>query len=268
MSQQVKENQSASIKRWAIGLISGAIALVAFYAGIILYFTWPVTEFSVAQSGVFGDSFGLLTSLFSGLAFSGLIVTILLQREDLNLQRQELSETRKEMKFQNFETTFFQMLRLHNDILASIDLLKVRTGRTTETTGRDCFNTFYKRLKDTFNLQNETKRAQPIALITCSYRAFWQDHRQDLGHYYRYLYRIFKYVDESSIPSDEKQLYASIIRAQLSDMEIALLFYNCLSEFGSEKFKPLVEKYALLDNLQEDLLFEKDHRNLYSLGAY
>ena len=42
--------------------------------------------------------FGGLTSLFSGLAFAGLIYTINLQRRELQLQRKELRETRKELK--------------------------------------------------------------------------------------------------------------------------------------------------------------------------
>ncbi|NOQ94139.1 MAG: hypothetical protein GQ547_05830 [Methylophaga sp.] len=112
-----------NIKVWAKGLIGGVLAAVVIYGFII----FCIVESTINETAAFGDSFGALTSLFSGLAFSGLILTILLQREDLNLQRQELSETRNEMKLQNFETTFFQMLRLHNSIVESIDIRK-RSG--------------------------------------------------------------------------------------------------------------------------------------------
>jgi hypothetical protein len=47
--------------------------------------------------GTFGDSFGAINSLFSGLAFAGVIFTILLQRRELSLQREELNLTRKEL---------------------------------------------------------------------------------------------------------------------------------------------------------------------------
>lgn len=81
--------------------------------------------------GTFGDQFGAVNALFSGLAFAGLIYTIILQRRDLELQRndlklqrEELVLTRKEMeeqtaefekqnetlKIQRFENTFFNML--------------------------------------------------------------------------------------------------------------------------------------------------------------
>lgn len=46
----------------------------------------------------FGDLFGGLNALFSGLAFGGVIYAILLQRKDLELQREELKLTREELK--------------------------------------------------------------------------------------------------------------------------------------------------------------------------
>src|SRR5687768_11681898 len=70
-----------------------------------------------ALRGQFGDMFGAINALFSGLAFAGIIITILLQGRELALQRNELSLTRKEFKQQNetlwlqrFENTFFNLL--------------------------------------------------------------------------------------------------------------------------------------------------------------
>lgn len=55
------------------------------------------------KSGTFGDTFGALNAIFSALTFSGLIITLLIQREELSnqktelvLQRQEMKDTRKE----------------------------------------------------------------------------------------------------------------------------------------------------------------------------
>ena len=47
------------------------------------------------ELGQFGDAFGALNTLFSGLAFSALILTLWMQREELTLQRTELIESRK-----------------------------------------------------------------------------------------------------------------------------------------------------------------------------
>lgn len=51
-----------------------------------------------ADRGTFGDLFGAVNALFSGLAFAGLIYTIVLQKQDLELQRNEIALNRKELK--------------------------------------------------------------------------------------------------------------------------------------------------------------------------
>lgn len=53
---------------------------------------------SWAERGQLGDMFGTVNALFSGLAFAGVIVAILLQKEELGLQREELKMTREELK--------------------------------------------------------------------------------------------------------------------------------------------------------------------------
>lgn len=50
------------------------------------------------NSGTFGDTFGAINSLFSGLALAGIIYTIYLQKTELSLQREELKYTREELK--------------------------------------------------------------------------------------------------------------------------------------------------------------------------
>lgn len=85
-----------TIKRVAYALVIGITVSVVIYGAAVVYIVWPVNELSIANAGTFGDSFGLLTALFSGLAFAGVIITILLQRDELRLQRQEMKENRKE----------------------------------------------------------------------------------------------------------------------------------------------------------------------------
>jgi hypothetical protein len=73
---------------FAIGLI---IVLVVGYAMFLLGISWPIENYSISNAALYGDSFGILNALFSGLAFAGIIITILLQREELKLQRNELA---------------------------------------------------------------------------------------------------------------------------------------------------------------------------------
>jgi hypothetical protein len=62
---------------------------------------WAASGFALygdPNRGSFGDMFGAINALFSGLAFAGLIYAVLLQREELSLQRMELRETRAELQ--------------------------------------------------------------------------------------------------------------------------------------------------------------------------
>lgn len=256
-------------------LVFGVLFSVSIYAGFLLYLTWPVSQLSINKSGVFGDSFGLLTALFSGLAFAGLIITINMQKQELSLQRQELSLTRQELSgqreelkiqnatmiHQNFENTFFRMLSLHNDIVNGID---IKNG-SKEVTGRDSFQALYNQFMQSSS--GEEMKGSGLEKINENYLKFYEKKQHEIGHYFRNLYTIIKFVHESSIPN--KKLYTNIVRAQLSSYELFFLFYNCLSEMGCEKFRPLIEEYALLKTFPDKLICNlENHKDLYKQGAY
>ena len=63
-------------------------------------------------------------------------------------------------------------------------------------------------------------------------------------------------------------MYASFARAQLSSYELACLFYNCLSQHGVEKFKPLAEEYTLFKNLPWELLVNNQHIAHFEAKAF
>ena len=56
-----------------------------------------------AIRGQFGDLFGAVNSLFSGLAFAGLFWALRLQADQLEMQRTELALQREELKLQRDE---------------------------------------------------------------------------------------------------------------------------------------------------------------------
>lgn len=144
------------MRKFSLLLVLGTLALVALYGTVVLYATWPVSTFSVEKAGAFGDSFGLLTSLFSGLAFSGIIITILLQREELRqqreelrLQREEIARNREELartaaaQERSEEWFAYQARMMSLSALASVIEIKMRIG---EGHDRVLVNSIYKEL--------------------------------------------------------------------------------------------------------------------------
>lgn len=83
------------------------VALLLVATVVVLWLATPFVVSSLykppTEAGPFGDLFGSINALFSGLAFAGLIYAILLQRRELELQRLELQATREEMKLARSE---------------------------------------------------------------------------------------------------------------------------------------------------------------------
>lgn len=247
-------------------VIGVVLVIFGIYAGVLLWNIWPIQEISVAKSGVFGDSFGPLTALFSGLAFSGLLITIFYQREDLGLTKEELRLTREEIKSQHLETTFFHMLRLQQDIVSGIDLQRPTEGGQQETNGRDCFKVFVKRLQRNYQDEMKVNPARDEQLLAdAAYEQLWAKSQSDLGHYFRSLYNVFRYVSEHEF-TDRKQ-YGSIARAQLSDFELVVLFYNCINVRGTN-FVRFAEEFEIFDNLDASLLMKPEHVGLLPAGVF
>ena len=93
-TNRMSEKVTAEDKLKTLYILLGCVTLVWVISFLIIYFCIPESN----DRGTFGDSFGAINSLFSGLALSGIIYTILLQRKELSLQRQELRETRLELE--------------------------------------------------------------------------------------------------------------------------------------------------------------------------
>jgi len=104
------------------------------------------------------------------------------------------------------------------------------------------------------------KEFLPYAKLYFNYKPF-SGHSSRLGHYFRHLYLTVKSIANSSIVTDydEKMKYLRILRAQLSNHEQILLFYNWISEYGSDwenKKHSFFTEYCMIHNLWYDSLFD------------
>ena len=64
----------------------------------------------------------------------------------------------------------------------------------------------------------------------------YEGHSDFLGHYFRHMFQMVKYVsslDDSLFDEETKAGYVKLLRAQMSDYEQILLYYNSLTEQGS-----------------------------------
>jgi len=275
-NEKLKADKVAQFGDFVGGLIGSIWAL----AGVILFYV-ALTE----QRKDFATNRQVLDAQTDALKQ---------QIREFELQREELSETRKVFKIQSetlkkqqFESTFFNLLNLHHGIVSSIDLLSkekkygiiearrmgLRPGAENEqvekiTTGRDCFVKFCKGFRNEYRkLREDIPELGELDIVKQAYKNYYLNHQSDLGHYFRNLYHIFKFIKNSD--EKNKKRYTSLVRAQLSNDELFLLFYNCISEYGNKKFLPLIEEFHILKNLnRKDFIEKNKHSEFYRKSAY
>lgn len=250
------------------------------FAAIIVGWLVVFLVFYGLTNSKYDESFNGANSLFSALAFGGVITAIFLQRRELELQRWELIDTRavlqkqqeqleahtQAFEKQNFESTFFSLINLHHTIVNSMTVRSFDDERH----GRDCFELLYKNLMERHTTVKHHHSVYPSgkdeeALLETAYSDFYQQRQSVIGHYFRNLYNIVRFVKESRIK--DKYFYIRLVRSQLSVFELSILFYNCISSPG-KGFKPLVEEFALLKTVDDKDLLNLSHRKYYKLAAF
>ncbi len=296
-------------------LIIGIVIFIWYYVG-----AWIDTNINPgdldaeklsALKGQYGDKFGAVNALFSGLAFAGIIITLLLQKRDL-------SATRDAMGHERFDSTFFQLLTLHMDITKSI------TSRAR--TGIQAFEAFTEHLKTcdsdfyAFSALQKISRDKVRAIIDARditegnyselntadvanlkeslaegvrtfenfldssiemheekiVRAYVKSCIENIdtfSHYFRSLYHILKFIDDSKLSQPEKHTYSKFLRSQLSDAELVCLFYNSISqialpgrehmELGFPKMQAYLKKFDILQNMNPRSLIHPIHQKIF-----
>ena len=240
----------------------------------------------LAQRGAYGDTYGPVNALFTGLAFVVLIGTIVAQMIELGLQRKELRYTREELRgqreqleaqsetlqLQRFESTFFELQRVHADSQAKIKfldylsrfhneiLVRVLQEVTEENVNHrhhELTSFLERALKESGASKEDFTRHILDRALSGRHDAVRQCLRQ--------LFHVLQYVDDTEVKN--KRLYIGSIEAQLVPQSLVLILYTGLTTHGGS-YKPLIEKYGLLKNLPRPSAFDEWCKSLYAGSAF
>ncbi|OFY82793.1 MAG: hypothetical protein A3F72_01535 [Bacteroidetes bacterium RIFCSPLOWO2_12_FULL_35_15] len=264
-----------------------AALILAFLGIVVIVFPWNTLEgkslfgtnyfFKTSEYGALGDFISGISSPLLGAATIILLVrTYTLQKEELAKTRESLDQQMKMLKIQRFEDNFFKLLENHHRIVEAMDLHEKdeKGKKNTISVKRDCFRTFHNHIasgvkKKKSKMVADNKDEFIIDELNAIYDETQNFYKADLHHYFRFIYHILKFVKNATeIDDDDKYKYTSILRATLSPYELALIFYNCLHEFGDSHFKPLVEEFSFLKNLDRTLLFIPAQEDDYDKLAF
>lgn len=272
----------------AIGLIIafalGGISLVSvaityhYFLGADIPLISIKNEESAQYWGQIGDFFGgVLNPVLSFLALIAVATSLRFQSLELNAARKEavaaqqlldkqtkvLEKQQSVLERQNFETTFFGLLQVHE---RNVQGMSMRFGPEVDR-GRGVFNAFANRFHvDRMDFTGLTEEQSSEYLIKYV-RKFYESAYGELGHYYRTLQEVFSYLEsfgEDSILGSaeggagvganffEKQKlrwrYAEIVTSSLSGAELDCLYIYCLASEGAA-LKMYIEKYGVFKSL-------------------
>ena len=271
--------------------------------------------------------------------------------QSLQKQKEDLENERKTWKVERFENRFYELLRLHRENVAEMNIADKITGRKCFVHMFYEFKYCYLMVTDVWRQADadieENYRYSQINPLDIAYRIFFyglgfhsekhfvstmtvgelhlfravipnlktlQDaytkfeeaetqkqyltygitlsglsddrsidlyyhpydgHVNRLGHYYRHLFQTANYVtDQNFLEEEEKYSYLKTLRAQLSNFEQLMLYYNALAWFDVE-WKALFTTYRFIKNLpvpladfhvRPEVHFQKEIAELASRG--
>lgn len=194
----------------------------------------------------FGGAVGSIWSLAGVILF---YLALIYQRKELELQREELLETRqildnqsKTIEIQQFENTFFQLLEFH---LAAAKRIETQEGGNG-------FEKMYADLKKTVNDTRRKRKkdgsSQDLdakAFETCFAHVF-DSYRNTLSHYVESYKALLFLVDQKS---RDPNFYVNIIKPHLTEQEILIQFYYLVLYNKDPRFQRVVENYGLFERL-------------------
>lgn len=222
------------------------------------------------NTGEIGDTIGGITSPFVAIVASYLtFIAFWVQFRANQFQREDIA-------LERFNTNFYNLLNIHEEITNNLEF-EYREGsdEIKYVKGRSLFRFAFEEVVEqtsdnsTYKGMRQLLRDRGLEGYEGSFSPTYLD------HYFRCMYRIVKFVDETEVLADKDETvnlgnrseYVAILRSKLSRHELVWLFYNGLV-YGKEKFKPLIEKYSMLKNLRVDLLVHESDVQKYSQNAF
>lgn len=254
---------------------------------------------TIGDLGTFGDSAGFWNAIFSALAMTFVAITLFYQ---FNKDSKEDERAR----IAQFQEQCLTMLSMLSEIVSQLRIPQKTTqsfgistdikfpeawnpssnqgippetqeksepAANTDITGRACFKYIYEQRPERRNIRDHIGYYFPDTSSVPSediYQSLKKITETHFDHYFRTIYRIFKFIKESDLGGIEKKkqddirdLCADLIRAQLSTYELAILYYNGLFPKYRNTSKPIYEHFCLFDNLDPQYLILKSEKDYY-----
>lgn len=112
--KEEEERDRAAFITW--GVVTLLIVAVCIVYPIALMKAYNIKP---ENAGIFGDQFGALNALFSGIAFAALVATVFLQRNELRATRREMREQNETAKVSAKALSLSNRVQVYSGLLSA-----------------------------------------------------------------------------------------------------------------------------------------------------
>ena len=201
-----------------------------------------------------------------------------------NTQQKQFKDTQKDAFRTRFEGTFFNMLSMYYNVRSEADKQIALASNCSSKNISDFyaeFKAYYRqRLSQNSDFADAMSQLDKDKILETQYKTAIFDLGElydqyityqgcNAGFYFRYIHNLILFVLNHWRGNDKEiHLYLNFIQAQMSDDELALVFYDSISNKGQDKrhqytFKNNLDEYSFLENISESTLMNRNHYKLF-----
>ena len=232
--------------------------------------SYQQTEFAIIRqmkSG-FGDLIAGTIGIF--LSFAATLFLFVTFRE----QRRQFTENQIDADKNRFENTFFNLLSMLYQVRENVNKeISLSTNGQIKS-----IKEFYDGFKKKYIELIDTKEQKEISIYLSKSQRNTVENDQ-IEYYLGQLYE--QYVEEKSCnisyyfqwentqDSDAYiHKYLNFVQAQMSNEELALIFYDVISHYGLDSsyihaFKGKIDNYGFLENIDDRVLLDRRHHVIF-----
>lgn len=248
------------MKKIEKGIINNAV-LIALLMFVVVIFSYVLNFHRQFMSedavkwGVFGDFIGgTLNPFLSFLVLIILLRTFSMQRNELKDTKRILRTQKKTQIKQNFESTFFSLLNVHNQILAEFSALPAQDNTKFDGIAKEV-----ERKWQTYNNKSNLRKTlsntnyddndddgisfKEITSLDIAYKKLIDDVIYK-GNYFHVLRELLRFI-KMNAPPEYEILYSRITRSMLTNDVLQLLAIYC---YKDDEYRLLLERYAIFEN--------------------
>lgn len=255
---------SKCLFRWILGIsiVVSIVLIILFWQNRSWDSSWPIDN---GLFGTYGDFIGGVVGTIIAFYSAYLLIRTFQSQEQVNRNvittNQNIIQTNNTTSFVNEKQLYNTLLEVFNNKFErfmacyqnAIDNYILEKNNEV-LTGRKAFEKIASEfINNAFTNNNDYLRRTQSAIS--EYMDFYSNNRLYLAVHFRMLYLLTSLVSASGLETNDKVLYAKLIRGQLSESEMTMLRYNCHSEYGV-KMQKICNEFNLIKHLPVMQLLE------------